>query len=78
MKRKTEFNILDSANKNSLDCVDIDDFNEIINISLHELIENKQVTDRRRQPPVSIASKGKIIGDLIGSCVASEDFECLK
>ena len=30
----------------------------------HELIKNHQVVDKRRQPPVSIAGKGKIIGDL--------------
>ena len=30
----------------------------------HELIKNHQAVDKRRQPPVSIAGKGKIIGDL--------------
>jgi hypothetical protein len=74
MKRKTEFNILDSANKNALDCVGIDDFNKILSIPLHD----QQTADKRRQPPVSIANKSKIIGDLIESCVASEHFECLR
>jgi hypothetical protein len=35
-----------------------------INIALHELIKNHQAFDKRRQPPASIAGKGKIIGDL--------------
>ncbi len=64
--------------KNASQCVGIDDLNEIINIALRDLIKNHQAVDKRRQPPVSIAGKGKIIGDLIESCVAIDDFECLK
>jgi len=59
-------------------CMGIDDFNEIVNIALHELIKNHQPIDKRRQPPVSIAGKGKIISDLTEPCIAIEDFECLK
>lgn len=33
---------------------------------------------KRRQPPISIAGKAEIIGDLTEPCVDSEDFECLK
>jgi hypothetical protein len=47
---------------------------------INQLIEEfltKQCVIKRRQPPVSIAGKGKIIGDLIEPCVAIEDFECL-
>ncbi len=70
--------INDTLLKNASQCVGVDDFNEIINIALHELIQNHQTVDKRRQPPGSIAGKGKIIGDLIEPSVASEDFECLK
>jgi hypothetical protein len=70
--------INDTLLKNASQCVGIDDFNEIINIALHELIKNHQAVDKRRQPPVSIAGKGKIIGDLTEPCVDIEDFECLK
>lgn len=66
--------INDTLLKNASQCMGIDDFNEIINIALHELIQNHQTVDKRRQPPVSIVGKGKIIGDLTESCVASEDF----
>jgi len=57
-------NLNDVLLKNASQCVGIGDFNEIINIALHELIKNHQVVDKRRQPPVSIAGKGKIIDDL--------------
>ncbi|MDP2178418.1 MAG: type II toxin-antitoxin system VapB family antitoxin [Methylobacter sp.] len=67
--------INDTLLKNASQCVGVDDFNEIINIALHELIQNHQTVDKRRQPPVSIAGKGKIIGDLIESCFACEDYE---
>lgn len=66
--------INDTLLKNASQCVGVDDFDEIINIALHELIQNHQTVDKRRRPPVSIAGKGKIIGDLTESCVASEDF----
>ncbi|SJM89365.1 hypothetical protein CRENPOLYSF2_1150002 [Crenothrix polyspora] len=70
--------INDTLLKNASQYAGTDDFNEIINIALHELIKSHQVSDKRRQPPVSIAGKGKIIGDLIEPCVDIEDFECLK
>ena len=70
--------INDTLLKSASQCVGIDDFNEIINSALHELIKNHQPIDKRRQPPVSIAGKSKIIGDLIEPCVAIKDFECLK
>ena len=66
--------INDTLLKNASQCVGIDDFNEIINIALHELIKNHQAVNKRRQPPVSIAGKAKIVGDLIASTVASENF----
>lgn len=70
--------INDALLKNASQCVGVDDCNEIINIALHELIKNHQSVNKRRQPPLSIAGKGKIIGDLTEPCFASEDFECLK
>lgn len=70
--------INDTLLKNASQCVGTDDFNEIINIALHELIKSHQVSGKRRQPPVSITGNGKIIGDLIEPCVDIEDFECLK
>lgn len=70
--------INDTLLKNASQCIGVNDFDEIINIALHELIQNHQTVGKRRQPPVSIAGKGKIIGDLIEPSVASEDFECLK
>jgi hypothetical protein len=68
--------ISDTLLKNASQCVGVDDFNEIINLALHELIKNHQAVNKRRQPPVSIARKGKIIGGLIEPCVDNEDFEC--
>ncbi|NES23592.1 MAG: hypothetical protein F6K41_32905 [Symploca sp. SIO3E6] len=32
----------------------------------------------RRNPPVSIAGKGKTLGDLVSSLVQETDWECLK
>jgi hypothetical protein len=32
----------------------------------------------RRQPPPSIAGKGKTLGDIVSPIVAQEDWECLK
>ncbi|SJM94943.1 type II toxin-antitoxin system VapB family antitoxin [Crenothrix polyspora] len=68
----------DTLLKNASQYAGTDDFNEIINIALHELIKKHQVYGKRRQPPLSIAGKGKIIGDLIAPCVDIGDFECLK
>ncbi len=59
--------INDTLLKIASQCVGIDDCNEIVNIALHELIKNHQTGDKRRQPPVSIAGKGEIIGDLTES-----------
>ncbi|WP_411727251.1 type II toxin-antitoxin system VapB family antitoxin [Methyloglobulus sp.] len=70
--------INDTLLENASQCVGLEDVNEIINMALHELITNHQAIGKRRQPPVSIAGKGKIIGDLIEPCVDNEDFECLK
>ena len=70
--------ISDTLLKKASKCMGIDDFNEIVNIALQELIKNHQPIDKRRQPPVSISGKGKITGDLIEPCVDNEDFECLK
>lgn len=32
----------------------------------------------KRRPPVSIAGKGKTVGDIVSPIVAEEDWECLK
>jgi len=42
---------------------------------LHEKGAQKAV---RRSPPVSIAGKGKTLGDLIGPIVDEADWDCLK
>jgi hypothetical protein len=60
-------------------CLSLEDTNEVVSIALRELINNHPpIPKKRRQPPVSIAGKGKIIADLIQPCVELEDFECLK
>lgn len=33
---------------------------------------------RRRQPPASIAGKGKTLGDIVSPIVDEKDWECLK
>lgn len=69
----------DALLKSASYCLATDDINEVVAIALHELIKNHPVaTDKRRQPPASIAGKGKIVADLVAPCVDSEDFECLK
>ena len=78
LKMQKTITINDNLLKNASQCIGVDDFNEIIDIALHELIKNRQTLDKRRQPPASIAGKGKIIGDLTEPSVAIEDFECLK
>lgn len=70
--------INDTLLENASESVGLEDVNEVINLVLHELITNHQTIGKRRQPPVFIAGKSKIIGDLIESCVDIEDFECLK
>jgi Bacterial antitoxin of type II TA system, VapB len=70
--------INDTLLENASKSVGLEDVNEVINLALHELITNHQTIGKRRQPPVSIANKGKILGDLIEPSVEIEDFECLK
>jgi len=69
----------DALLKSASYCLATDDINEVVNIERHELIKNHPVANhRRRQPPASIAGKGKILADLVTPCVDSEDFECLE
>jgi len=71
-------NINETLVKNASQCIGIDDFNELVNIALLELIENHPPRVKRRQPPVSLAGKAEIIGDIIAPSTPFEDFECLK
>jgi hypothetical protein len=64
--------------KNAAQCIGIEDSNEVITIALQELILHHQPIIKRRQPPMSIAGKAQIIGDLIEPCTTIEDIECLK
>lgn len=60
-------------------CLALEDANEVVSIALRELINNHaSIPKKRRQPPDSIAGKGKIIADLTQPCFELEDFECLK
>lgn len=70
--------INDTLLENASKCVGLDDVNEVVNMALQELISSHKGTAKRRQPPISIAGKGKVIGDLTKPCVDIEDFECLK
>ena len=70
--------INDTLLENASKCLGLDDVNEIVNMALQELISNHKGAAKRRQPPLSIAGKGKIIGDLTEPSVDVEDFECLK
>ena len=38
----------------------------------------QQQTQKKRQPPASIAGKGKTLGDIVSPIVDEEDWECLK
>jgi len=40
--------------------------------------ENINPLPKRRIPPVSIAGKGKTLGDLVSPIVNTEDWECLR
>lgn len=42
------------------------------------LNENINPLPKRRFPPVSIAGKGKTLGDLVSPIVDEEDWECLR
>lgn len=42
------------------------------------LNENINPLPKRRIPPVSIAGKGKTLGDLVSPIVNTEDWECLR
>jgi Bacterial antitoxin of type II TA system, VapB len=75
---KQTININDILLEKASQCVGIADVNEIVDMALHELITNHQTVFKLRQPPVSIANKGKILGNLIEPSVNAEDFECLK
>ena len=39
---------------------------------------DKPAQPGRRQPPASIARKGKTLGDIVSPVVDAEDWECLK
>lgn len=66
--------INDNLLEYALRCVGLGDVNDIVDMASYELIANHQVKYKRRQPPVSIADKGKILGDLIKPSVDVEDF----
>lgn len=42
------------------------------------VVEDQSPIPPRRQPPSSIAGKGRTLGDLIEPIVPAEDWECLK
>ena len=42
------------------------------------VVEDTTPDIKRRVPPVSIAGKGKTIGDLVNPIVSEQDWECLK
>ena len=68
----------DGLLENAANCLAIEDANEIVNAALRELIKNHSTPvekKRRRQPPASIAGKGKVLADLVEPCV---DIEQLK
>jgi hypothetical protein len=62
--------INDKLLENASKCVGIEDVNEVIELALRELIaKHKTSFPKRRQPPVTIANKGKILGDIIAPSV---------
>ncbi len=75
---KQTITINDNLLENASRCVGLKDVNAIVDLALHELIANHKVINKRRQPPATIANKGKILGDLVEPSVDIEDFECLK
>jgi hypothetical protein len=42
------------------------------------VLEEATLSVTRRSPPVSIAGKGKTLGDIVSPIVDEEDWECLK
>jgi hypothetical protein len=42
------------------------------------ILEDTTPLVKHRTPPDSIAGKGKTLGDLVGSIVEEQDWECLK
>ncbi|MGB3651731.1 MAG: hypothetical protein WBA41_11030 [Rivularia sp. (in: cyanobacteria)] len=42
------------------------------------ILSDAQPQTLRRNPPGSIAGKGKILGDLVSPIVEEQDWECLK
>ena len=42
------------------------------------VVEDTTPDVKRRVPPVSIAGKGKTIGNLVNPIVSEQDWECLK
>ena len=42
------------------------------------IVEDTTLQKKRRVPPISIAGKGKTIGDLVNPIVSEQDWECLK
>lgn len=42
------------------------------------ILEETELPVKRRTPPVSIAGKGKTLGDLVSPIVPEEAWECLK
>ena len=75
---KKTITINDNLLENASRCVGLEDVNAIVDLALHELIANHKIVNKRRQPPVTIANKAKILGDIIAPSVDVEDFECLK
>jgi len=68
MKQNITINdkLLEYASK----CVGIKDINEVIDLALHALIaKHKTISPNRRQPPPTIANKGKIFGDIISPSI---------
>lgn len=42
------------------------------------ILEESDKSFSRRKPPVSVAGKGKTLGDIISPIVDEDDWECLK
>lgn len=42
------------------------------------ILEDNPSEIKRRRPPVSIAGKGKTLGDIVNPIVSEKDWECLK
>lgn len=68
----------DTLLQNAAQCLAMEDVNQVISIALAELIQNHHVPVKRRQPPSSIAGKGKVLADLVAPVTDIGDFDCLK